>query len=136
MFCQANLKTHLFLAALLWFLVGILLLVKAFLFSLPNNYWLSLLAGLLFSVMAFSKIFISLVRKNISRLKKHNYKCIFAFQSFKSYLIVILMITIGLIINHFGLKNKYIVFIYSAVGTSLIIGSFTYIQEIRKLLCG
>jgi len=136
MICQANRKIHLLIAASLWFLIGLLLLVKALIFSSNSINFLFFSLGLAFSLLFFARIFLKLVSKNILRLQENNYKCIFAFQSFKSYLIVLLMITLGIIINHFKIMGNSIIFIYSAVGCSLIIGSLKYFITLRKEKCG
>lgn len=131
--CQAKIKTHFQIAGSLWCLIGLWLILRALLFiPFKALCFLYPCLGFIFGYFIFCKMFIKIVQKNISRIKEKEPRCFFAFQSIKSYFIVAIMITLGIIIRRLGVDKKIISFIYASVGISLVKSSFIYFKEIRR----
>ena len=130
-------KQYLFLlSGLMWSLVGLLLcrlavtwLLKAeqtqtVLFSLCG-----ICAALLITRFGFSKIAL----KNIKRIDSLPQKTsIFAFQSVKSYLIILAMITLGISLRHSSLPKPYLAVLYIGIGLALFLSSLRYYQSFFK----
>jgi len=82
--------------------------------------------GLLISLYGFTRI----VRNNIQRIENMDAKAsVFAFQVWHSYLLIVIMMSMGMYIRHSGwvpliLKTPG----YYAIGTALSLSSFKYYQ--------
>ena len=53
-------------------------------------------------------------------------KCIFSFMSWKSYLIVVVMMTMGITLRHSSIPKQYLAIMYIAIGGALAISSIPY----------
>lgn len=128
-----------FLAGLMWSLVGIMLVLKAFNWLFPKvNTDISGLAGFLFlgtgvilgfiiGIFGFSKI----ADKNIKRIKFNKGKrCIFGFIAWKSYLLIAFMIGLGVTLRHSPLPKIYLSVVYTGIGVGLFVASFKYFKEL------
>ncbi len=120
-----------FIAGILWISVGI------FLMKLSSN-WISdfrsaqsileivggLLLGTLISYFGFS----GLANKNISRINEYEGKvCIWAFQKWQSYLLIVFMMSLGIFLRTSSHLPKYIlILIYIGIGFGLFTASFRY----------
>ncbi len=121
----------LLLAALMWIGVGILLL------SLASS-WLHRSAGHVFVFSAFGVGaalvvhhfgFLRVVDKNLARLlPMQGKRCLFAFISWKSYLIAALMIAMGWTLRHSPIPKPYLAVVYIAIGLALILSSIRYLR--------
>jgi len=119
-------------AAVVWAAVGIYLSTRAVLwFRAATRPVLPL--ALLALVLGFVKgrfIFAKLARRNIGRigeLSPHKEKiCIFAFQAYESYAIIIGMMALGIALRHSALDRVILAVIYLAIGSALIYGSGPY----------
>jgi len=93
----------LFLAAFVWTFAGGMLLFKGIsYFNYAHNYlWLNIvvssIGGLLFYLLLFSRISIKHVRRIIAL--ESNFPCLFSFFSIKSYIIMTIMITSGILLK-------------------------------------
>ena len=88
--------------------------------------------GMVLGLLKYYWILNPLVHKNVARiyeLSPHKSKiCVFAFQSLRSYLMVILMVCAGLLLRLTGLPIIILIAVYSAIGTALLFGSITYFR--------
>jgi hypothetical protein len=130
----------LFLSGLMWFCVGILL----------NSYALGWLldygkdSAFLFAGIGFVAAltihhygFLKLADKNLGRISIMNDKpCVFSFMSWKSYIIVIIMVTLGITLRHSSIPKQYLSVIYIGIGLALLFSSMRYFRvllfEIRR----
>ena len=123
------------MAGLLWSAAGIMLCRYAFiwLWAFPANVkMITGSAGLVLSLLVYLFAFKRIARKNIGRIDLLPEKsCIFAFQAWRSYLILIVMITLGIFLRHSDIPRYYLVVIYFTMGGSLFISSFHYFNYIR-----
>jgi len=124
-------------AGLMWTAVG------AFLCSLACH-WLSALdsgrtilfgaLGLFFAFVVYYFGFSKIAKKNIDRLFQFPEKiCFFAFQAWKSYLIIAIMVAMGAFLRHSSIPKQYLAVIYSAIGGALILSSFHYYAHLLKI---
>ncbi len=95
------------------------------------------LSGVILAFAAYRLIFIRTVQKNIDRITEMSEKsCIFAFQSWKSYTIIIVMVTIGLILRHSSIPENYLAVIRIAMGGALFLSSIHYYAAFVRILRG
>ena len=63
-------------------------------------------------------------------------KCVFSFISWKSYLIIAVMIAVGTILRHSAIPKQYLAILYIGIGLALILSSVRYmrifLREIRR----
>lgn len=126
------------LSGITWSIVGIILC------NLAIN-WLSQathqsgillgLAGIILSLLIHHFGFLRLVDRNIERiLSKKDKVCIFAFQAWKSYLIVAIMVGMGIALRHSPLPKPYLSIIYTGFGGAMILSSIRYYRVFFKLI--
>ena len=119
------------LSGLTWSIVGIALCSMAVLWLLPVNGGPGALLGLS-GIILFLAIhrfgFSKLVARNIERIRSKTNKklCIFAFQAWKSYLIVAIMIGLGILLRSSSLPKEYLAVIYIGFGGAMILSSIKY----------
>jgi hypothetical protein len=128
----ADKRTLIFLSFLVWVTVGmILLLYVYFWLSSPavNNTYIFIGTGIGLALIIHHFGFLRLVDKNLGRiLPMEGKKCIFSFMTWKSYLIVIVMISIGTLLRHSSIPKSYLSILYIGIGLSLILSSIRYLR--------
>lgn len=118
------------LAGLTWSLVGIMLCI------IPVG-WITtvstgteiviVLAGMAISgaiaIFGFSRV----ARRNITRIAAYGERaCLFAFQSWKSYLNIAVMIGLGWLLRHSPIPKPALAPLYFGIGGALFAASFLY----------
>jgi hypothetical protein len=126
------------LSGLLWSIVGLMLCSLAFKWlsqlTLNNTIWFGA-AGIVLSLLIHHFGFLKLVDRNIERIiSKEGKVCIFAFQPWKSYLIITFMIGMGMILRHSPLPKPYLSIIYVGFGGAMILSSIRYHRIFFKLI--
>ena len=129
-----------FLAGLVWICVGTMLLFLAF-------SWLSKAShvnravfvggGAVLALLVHHFGFLKIVDKNLKRiLPMDDKKCVFSFISWKSYLIIAIMIAMGAILRRSAIPKQYLAILYIGIGLALILSSVRYmrvfLREIRR----
>jgi len=130
----------LLLAGSVWLCVGTMLLVLA-------HAWLSNASGTIaimffgFGVVLALLVhhfgFLKIVDKNIERiLPMVEKKCLFSFITWKSYIIILVMVALGTFLRHSAIPHRFLAILYTGIGLALILSSLRYLrvflQEIRK----
>jgi hypothetical protein len=122
----------LFLAGIVWVCVGIMLLILAFSWlSTASNLEIYLYsgAGILLALLVHHLGFLKIVDKNLNRiLQMKGKRCLFSFIPWKSYLIIIAMITMGALLRHSMVPKKDLAILYIGIGLALILSSVRYIR--------
>jgi hypothetical protein len=123
----------LLIAGLLWSGVGITLCVVAC-FWLSHGDWpqsgLSAALGVGLGVCVYRMGFSTMARKNIRRISQQPEKvCFFAFQAWRSYLLIIIMTLLGVALRQSHLSRFILATIYLTIGTGLILSSTLYYDE-------
>ena len=125
------------LAGLMWSLVGIMLCRMAYIWlkALPWHWALSLGSLGLISALTVNRFgFSKIALKNIARLCLLPDKtCIFAFQAWKSYLLIIFMIILGITMRHSPIPRHFLAVIYATMGGALFFSSFHFYGRIWRV---
>jgi len=121
---SASLRTHHFVAAAVWSLVGISLMIRGGLFlHAAGRVWLmipALVAGTAKSLYLLDKT----ARKNLLRLAgKEDGDCLGGVYSIRMWGMVALMIGMGWLLRHSGLPAEVVGVIYGAIGWALLLSS-------------
>ena len=126
------------LSGILWSIVGISLctLAASWLSETTGRTaaWLGA-SGTVLSLLIHHFGFLKLVDKNIERiLSKKGKVCIFAFQPWKSYLIILIMVSMGTFLRHSSLPKPYLAIIYIGFGGAMLLSSLRYHRNFFKLM--
>lgn len=126
------------LAGLMWCVAGAMLVRYAIL-------WLSstdtgkagifYAAGFLAALPIHHFGFLKIADKNLNRLLPVTEKrCIFSFMTWKSYLIVLVMVSMGIALRHSDLPKKYLSVLYNGIGLALIMSGIRYLRFLAMLI--
>ena len=126
----------LLVSGLLWNGVGTMLVRFAY-------QWLSVMEGksayllgglgILFSLAIHHFGLLKVVDKNLARIRPMEGKrCFFSFQPWRSYLIVLFMIGMGIGLRHSNLPRPFLAVFYMAMGVALILSSTRYLKYYFK----
>ena len=118
------------LAGLMWSAVGLMLCRLAY-------HWLDVirwrwvvpleLLGIILALIAHKFCFSRIAQKNIARLSLITEKtCIFAFQKWKSYFLIVLMIVLGIALKNLPIPRPYLAIPYTMIGGALFLASLQY----------
>ena len=125
------------LAGLMWSAVGIMLcrLAVIWLRSIHRPLaWPLGFLGLISATAVYRIGFSKIALKNITRLcLLPDATCIFAFQAWKSYLIIIFMIALGLTLRHSPMPKHLLAVIYETIGGALFFSSFHFYGRIWRV---
>ena len=125
------------LAGLMWSIVGIMLCHLAYIWLAKMNWSLGLPLGSLGIISALAVhgyCFSKIALKNIDRLCLISDKCcIFAFQAWKSYLIIVFMIMLGMVLRNLPIPKHFLAVIYTAIGGALFVSSFHFYRCIWRV---
>jgi hypothetical protein len=134
--CKPNVDRYwlLLLAGFVWSVVGLALCAVAchWLSSLawPGNL-VTALAGFACGVIGYAFAFSRIVRRNLARIAQQPAQvCVFAFQAWQSYAVIVVMITLGWILRHSRLPLLLLAAIYLTVGTALALASSLYYDQV------
>ena len=118
------------LAGATWSMIGMMLCRLSFTWLELVPWRVALVHGLIGISLAcflFRFGFTYVAQKNINRICLSNGKrCIFAFQAWKSYLLISVMITLGIFLRHSPIPKHYLSILYTTIGGALLISSFRY----------
>lgn len=124
------------LAGFMWSAVGLMLGRYVFLWLARPMSWPHLglgLAGVAAALPVYRFGFRNLARKNIERIRQLDDRpCVFAFLGYKSYAIVAVMITGGMLLRHSAIPKPYLAILYAAIGGGLFLSSFVYYSQLRQ----
>jgi hypothetical protein len=126
------------LAGLMWSAVGVMLCIMAYDW-LKGVDWRTAfpfgLFGIILSLAAYRFGFSGIARNNIDRICLLPERgCIFAFQAWKSYLIIAFMMALGIILRHSPIPKHYLATIYTTIGGALMLSSLHYYRRLWRLL--
>ena len=126
-------KTLLAIAGLMWCGVGIMLTSMAYhwLKDYTGNPWFFAVPGFAAALVIHHFGFLKIVDKNLGRIARLPGKpCVFSFISWKSYLIIIIMVTLGITLRHSPIPKPYLSVIYLGIGLSLFLSSIRYFRNL------
>ncbi len=118
------------ISGFLWSAVGIMLNVLAVHWLLHIGGQLALIlsaTGIVIAIIAYRFMFIKIAHRNIARIDQRPPKtCLFAFQPWRSYGLMLFMIALGITLRHSATPRSYLAVIYTAVGGALFLASLSY----------
>jgi hypothetical protein len=128
-----SVRTHLFLAALIWSVVGFFLLTNGFvLISVHGHPWYGA-AGLILGTAKTFFVLDKVARKNMQRIKNFEDKvCIGSVYSWKTWVLVAAMIGLGRFLRTTVLPGEIVGLIYTAVGWALMLASRVMWREWKR----
>ena len=120
------------LSALVWIVVGTLFLMASFswLSDPPATGW-ALFAGMgaAAALVIHHFGFLKVVDKNLGRiLPMEGKRCLFSFMTWKSYIMVALMASMGAFLRSSPMPKPFLSAIYIGIGLSLILSSVRYVR--------
>lgn len=125
-------------AGFTWSAVGILLCRLAYGWLDTLVFRAALLsgaAGVIGAVVAYHFVFSAIAHKNIGRLSLFPEKaCFFAFQAWKSYFIIVVMVALGAILRHSPIPKQYLAALYLTIGGALLLSSLHYYVRLWGLI--
>ncbi len=119
------------LSGLMWSGVGIMLCSLAYGWLVPEPIGRAVplaLGGLAAALVIYRFGFSKLADKNNDRIASYDRDkvCIFAFQAWKSYVIVIIMMALGITLRQSALPKPYLAVLYAGIGGGLFLSSLHY----------
>lgn len=125
-------KILILLAGFAWVGVGMMLLIKVYGWLQTEQFYPTLICmvigtGLALVIHHFG--FLKIVDKNLDRIYPMSGKrCLFSFIPWKSYLMIALMITMGMLLRLSPIPKIYLSVVYIAIGLSLVFSSMRYLR--------
>ena len=131
-------KVLVLLAGTMWCGVGIMLIsfaVSWLSFYSGREEVLFFSAGFLVAMPVHHFGFLRIADKNLNRLLALTEKrCVFAFMTWKSYLIVLVMMSMGIALRHSAIPKRYLSVLYNGIGLALFLSGIRYLRFFYKLL--
>ncbi len=131
-------KVLVLLAGIMWCGVGIMLIsfaVSWLSFYSGREEVLFFSAGFLVAMPVHHFGFLRIADKNLNRLLALTEKrCVFAFMTWKSYLIVLVMMSMGIALRHSAIPKRYLSVLYNGIGLALFLSGIRYLRFFYKLL--
>ena len=126
------------IAGLMWTGVGVMLCGLAYHWFVAINTGVAAILGSLGAVMALAAYhfgFSKIVQRNIKRLCLLTERtCVFAFQTWKGYLIICFMIMLGAILRSSPIPKPYLAILYTTIGGAIFLSSFHYHSLLWRLV--
>lgn len=120
-------------AGMVWLGVGIALTIVACFWLYDSAWPLNLvLAALSFAlgIIVYSRGFSRIASKNINRISNKPEKtCLFAFQGWRSYLLILVMMLMGYTVRHLPIPKYIDAVVYFTMGSALAFSSSLYFGE-------
>jgi hypothetical protein len=131
-------KILVLLAGVMWCGIGIMLICFAITWLdryNGNGKLLLYTAGFLGAMPIHHFGFLKIADKNLKRLLPlTEKKCVFAFMTWKSYFIVLIMVSMGIGLRHSPIPKQYLSILYSGIGLALFLSGIRYFRFFFRLL--
>ena len=86
-------------------------------------------AGFLSAMVIHHFGFLKIADKNINRLLPlTEKKCLFSFMTWKSYIIVLIMVSMGIMLRHSSIPKQYLSILYNGIGLALFLSGIRYFR--------
>jgi hypothetical protein len=125
------------LAGLLWMGVGLMLcrFAAGWLTGYKaGNPYVYAITGVLAALVIHHFGFLKIVNRNLDRMALLPDKCcVFSFMSWKSYLLVAVMMAMGITIRHSTIPKQILSVLYLGIGLALILSSLRYIRKFIRV---
>lgn len=120
------------ISGLIWLAIGVMLSALAYRWLSAyqgEKQYLYAIAGVVLALTIHHFGFLRLVDKNMGRINTlEEQTCLFAFMSWRSYILVIIMISMGIILRHSKIPRNFLSVLYIGIGLALILSSIRYLR--------
>ena len=127
-----------FLAGFVWMAVGSIFVFLSYSWleaSPVDRFLLFSGVGVAAALVIHHFGFLKIVDKNLGRiLPMEGKKCVFSFMTWRSYIIVAVMATMGVTLRHSPIPKTYLSVVYIGIGLSLILSSVRYLRVLLSQL--
>ena len=124
------------IAGAIWTAAGTLLCLRGLVWLFADSLLLAValeLAGAALAVAFFSFGFTRIAQKNIHRIHGlPDRACVFAFTSWRGYLMIGGMMTLGITLRNSALPKEYLAVPYTAMGGALLLASARFFGRFRS----
>jgi len=128
----------LLIAGLIWIAVGSMLLGFSYFWLRDAGNNIVLLAagsGIVISLFVHHFGFLRIVDNNLGRiLPMQGKRCIFSFMPWKSYILVLVMVAIGILLRLSPIPRTYLSVLYIGIGAALILSSIRYLRFLKRTI--
>ena len=126
-----NKKTLYIIAAVVWTIAGSILIIKSlyFIFSIHEHIFWKIIIGIISGIGFYFLLFTKISKKNIKYIDLIIIEnpCFFSFFNFKSYIMMAVMISGGIMLRKFEIINiEYLSVLYLSMGIPLLISAFRF----------
>jgi hypothetical protein len=130
-------RSLLLVAGCVWTMAGGILISRALLelWSIHHYLWMELLIGMIFGTLFYLILFARISKKHITRITliTIDNPCFFSFFNFRSYIMMTLMITTGILLRKLDIINHEILYtFYLTMGIPLLVSAFRFFSGWRK----
>jgi hypothetical protein len=126
------------IAGIMWCGVGIMLMTFAITWLTGYSGRGKLIfyaAGYLAAIPIHLLGFLKIAEKNLKRLlPQTTKKCVFSFITFRSYIIVLIMVSMGILLRHSSIPKQYLSILYNGIGLALFLSGTMYLKFFFILL--
>ncbi len=126
------------IAGVMWSAVGMMLVWRAFGWFSAMQEGPVIVMGLLGVVLAaaiYRFMFSKIAWKNIKRLCLHPEKvCLFAFQSWQGYVIIVFMISLGIGLRNSPFPKPWLAVMYTGIGGGLFTASLHFYERLWQMV--
>lgn len=125
------------ISGLMWMAIGIMLCTMAakWLAGSPGPAYFFVAGGVVAALIIHHFGFLRIVDRNLDRIRPMGRKpCVFAFMSWKSYILVAIMMSLGITLRHSVISRTWLSVIYIAIGLSLFLSSIRYFRVFIKAI--
>lgn len=120
----------LLLAAFVWTFAGCILLFRGFsMLMIFPLLWLKIVGSFVGGMIFYFALFSRISQKHTQRIMRMQIErpCLFSFFSFKSYIMMMFMISMGITLRKTGLvPQEYLSVFYVTMGTPLLLSAFRF----------
>jgi hypothetical protein len=119
-------------AGFVWIAAGVILMSFAYtwLHRVAAHALLFAGGGALLALAIHHFGFLRVVDKNLTRLLPiEGKRCLFAFMTWKSYILVAVMMAMGVTLRHSPLPKPYLAIVYLGIGLALVLSSVRYLRN-------
>ena len=124
-------RNLLLIAGLAWTIAGGMLISRAMLalWMIHHYLWTEILIGIVFGIVFYLFLFARISKKHITRITliTIDNPCFFSFFNFRSYLMMAVMITTGIMLRKLDIINREILYtFYLTMGVPLLVSAFRF----------
>ncbi len=120
------------IAGTMWWSVGTMLTVMAlkWLWGYSGNVLLFAVPGFVVALVIHHFGFLRLADRNLERIAQLPARpCLFSFITWKSYLLVVVMITMGNLLRNSPIPKEYLSIVYLGIGLALFLSGIRYFRS-------